>query len=86
MSKEKWTVDEVLDQIETTRALTFALIAAIEVPLYTDDDDDDAPVTGSQHFVIDQKALLAIFGEKLHEQFSLLSDFVKDGMANNKNR
>ena len=86
MSKEKWTVDEVLDQIETTRALTFALIAAIEVPLYTDYDDDDAPVTGSQHFVIDQKALLAIFGEKLHEQFCLLSDFVKDGMANNKNR
>lgn len=68
---------EILDHIAAVESLTFALITALECPLYTDNDSDsDLPVTGGQHFVVDQKAVLAIFGETIHERFNILTDHI----------
>lgn len=68
---------EILERVAAVKSLTFALITALECPHYTDNDDvSDLPVTGGQHFVIDQKAVLAIFGETIHERFNILTDHI----------
>ncbi len=68
---------EILEHIAAVQSLTFALVTALECPLYTDNDpDSDLPVTGGQHFVVDQKAILAVFGETIHERFNILTDHI----------
>lgn len=69
--------NEILIQVETLRALTFSLIAALESKLYEDVSEDKVASKGTEHFLLDEKALLEVFGEMLHEHFSRLEYRIK---------
>jgi hypothetical protein len=69
--------NEILIQVETARALTFSLIAALESKLYEDVSGEQEATKGTAHFIYDEKVLLEVFGETLQDHFNRLIYLIK---------
>ena len=71
------TAGKIIELIEAVESLVFGLVTALECPLYADNDaDSELPVTGGQYFAGNEKAILAIFGQTIHDNFSFLTEFI----------
>jgi len=67
---------DILEQIESVKALAFAMITTLESPLYTNYVNKNAPMTGSGFFIANEKAILRTFGEKINDEFDNLASIV----------
>ena len=75
-------ISEILIQLETVKALTFSLIAALECKLYEDFSGDKEATKGTEHFLFSEKALLEVFGETLQDHFSRLAATIENESSN----
>ena len=73
MVKSEKKIKEILLRVDVVKALTFSLIAAIEAKLYEDSDGDEIAIKGSEHILVNNKALLDVFGETLQDHFNRLT-------------
>lgn len=70
------TIKEVLDRLENVKMLVYGLIASVESSLQPDDEDENKPITGAEYFIVNHKVLLSTFGDKISDEFAVLTDFI----------
>ena len=84
LNEEKGTVSEktingILDRLMELEVLILGLITSLECDLYANEDiDSDSTIKGGNHFVIDEKAVLATFGQRIWDQISNIHFHLKD--------
>lgn len=72
-------IEEIRDRLKELEALTLGLFTSLECNVFAKDDDPDDDsngIKGSDFFIVDKKAVLFTYGNRIWDQFVVIRDYL----------